>query len=99
MTMKLKRGICKACGCTYEKPCIDKFYNTCAWANKKQTLCTFCKAITVFDKKKVKTMTADELRAVIARPDTHMLVRLAAKRRLYKLMSAINPKSAIENRK
>ena len=36
------RGICAQCGCTERNACTDQgfFEETCAWANKEQTLCS-----------------------------------------------------------
>ena len=33
-------GICAQCGCTEFNPCVDWRLETCAWANKEQTLCS-----------------------------------------------------------
>ena len=50
---KAKAGTCAVCGCTENDPCIDDFEETCAWANKERTLCTFCA-----EKKKGKAYTS-----------------------------------------
>lgn len=40
---KAKRGACRVCGCTDNKPCTDEGGNQCAWTDKTETLCTACK--------------------------------------------------------
>jgi hypothetical protein len=35
------RGKCRWCGCTEFRPCE----NTCAWANRAQTVCTECEEL------------------------------------------------------
>ncbi|MFA5096802.1 MAG: hypothetical protein WC478_05635 [Candidatus Omnitrophota bacterium] len=37
-----EKGVCKKCGCTWNDPCVNASGEACAWANKEQTLCTFC---------------------------------------------------------
>ncbi|MCX7010255.1 MAG: hypothetical protein NTY53_23955 [Kiritimatiellaeota bacterium] len=39
---KLKRGVCKVCGCTEFDPCVYGFGETCAWTDATETLCTCC---------------------------------------------------------
>ncbi len=38
----LECGVCRVCGCTDFNACIAVDGTTCAWANAKHTLCTFC---------------------------------------------------------
>lgn len=49
-----KPGTCVVCGCTENNPCVDDDEETCAWANKMKTLCTFCAEKMDPDLKKVK---------------------------------------------
>lgn len=43
--MKEKRhntGICKVCGCTWNRPCIDEVHGACYWMDVDRTLCSHC---------------------------------------------------------
>lgn len=43
-TKKPVKGVCRVCGCTETTPCIHPISgDSCAWADKSQTLCTTCK--------------------------------------------------------
>ncbi len=38
------KGVCRVCGCTESTPCVNGAGESCAWADRTQTLCTFCAA-------------------------------------------------------
>lgn len=40
---ELPAGVCAACGCTHEDPCIDAIGECCAWTDRGRQLCTFCR--------------------------------------------------------
>ena len=38
ITVTLRSGVCRWCGCTYDDPCPPG----CGWVDRAQTLCTEC---------------------------------------------------------
>lgn len=37
-----KKGVCRKCGCSQFRPCINHLGETCSWTDRSQTLCNFC---------------------------------------------------------
>ena len=40
--LKLKKGVCRKCGCTENNACYDKEMGTCWWVDDTKTLCSHC---------------------------------------------------------
>lgn len=39
---KLKRGVCRECGCTENNACYVNGIGACWWVNNTKTLCSHC---------------------------------------------------------
>lgn len=40
--IQIERGICKACGCTWNKACYNSEHGACWWLDETETLCSHC---------------------------------------------------------
>lgn len=38
----MKRGVCRMCGCTWQKTCKDEIHGVCYWMDSYDTLCSHC---------------------------------------------------------
>lgn len=36
------KGVCKACGCTWNKACYNSEHGACWWIDEIETLCSHC---------------------------------------------------------
>lgn len=39
---KIRRGVCRRCGCTDDAACGDPIFGSCTWTDKSHTLCSAC---------------------------------------------------------